>query len=134
MIGPLQRIKDVRPYLTLGVLRRLLKEAPIIKEVFMEKQSYESKLGDLSSALKQKFNNLNLTSDELKKALTSPDEFISLVSLKTGIPKEEASKKVHEVMESAHIDEAIAKGFMAKMSGKVESGFEKFKEKFSRHH
>lgn len=99
----------------------------------MDKQTYESKVNELSGALKQKFSNLNLSSDELKKAITSPDEFISLVSQKTGVPKDEASQKIHQVMETLHIDETTAKGFMAKLGEKVESNFEKVKDKFSHH-
>lgn len=99
----------------------------------MDKQAYESKFNELSGALKQKFSNLNLTPDELKKAMTNQDEFISLVSKKTGVPQNEASAKVHQVMETLHIDESMAKGFMAKFGEKVESKFEKIKDKFSHH-
>lgn len=99
----------------------------------MDKQAYEKKFTELSGALKQKFSNLNLSADELKIAMTSPDEFITLVSEKTGVSKEEASAKVHQVMESLHIDDAMAKGFMAKFGDKVESKFEKIKEKFTHH-
>ncbi|MBV2168787.1 MAG: hypothetical protein KUL82_08780 [Bdellovibrio sp.] len=97
----------------------------------MDKDMIQGKLTELSGALKQNFGNLNLSEDELKKAMTSPDEFVSLVSQKTGLPKEETSKKVHQVMDTLHIDDAMAKGFMAKIGDKVESKFEQIKNKFS---
>lgn len=99
----------------------------------MDKQGYEAKFVELSGALKQKFGNLNLSPDELKKSMTSPDEFINLVSTRTGVPKEEASRKVHEVMETLHIDDEMSKGFMAKLTDKVESKYEQIKSKFSHH-
>lgn len=101
----------------------------------MDKLAYESKFNELSGALKQKFGNvnLNLSPDELKKAMTSPDEFIALVATRTGVPKEEASKKVYQVMDSLHIDDAMAKGFMAKFTDKVESKLDAIKNKFTHH-
>lgn len=99
----------------------------------MDRQVYEAKFTELSGALKQKFGDLNLSADELKKAMTSPDEFIALVSAKTGVSKEEASQKVHQVMTSLHIDDDMAKGFMSKFADKVESKYEQIKNKFTHH-
>lgn len=97
----------------------------------MDKQSLEGKFNEFSGALKSKFSNLNLSEEEIKKAMASPDDLINLVSQKTGIPKEEASQKVHQVMDSLHIDDATAKGFMAKLADKVENKYEEFKNKLS---
>lgn len=99
----------------------------------MDKQMFEGKFNEFSTALKQKFSNANLSEEELRKAVTSPDEFASLVSQRTGIPKEEASQKVHQVMDTLHVDDETAKGFMAKFGDKVESKFEQIKNKFSHH-
>lgn len=41
------------------------------------------------------------------------------------------AKKVHQIMDSLHIDDEMAKGFMAKIGDKVESKFEQIKSKFS---
>lgn len=97
----------------------------------MDKEALFGKFNEVSGALKQKFGDLNLSEDELKKALNSPDEFIALVSQKTGISQEEASKKVHQVMDTLHIDDDTAKGYMAKFADKVESKYEEFKNKLS---
>lgn len=99
----------------------------------MDTQTVESKFSELSGALNQKFGNLNLTQDELRKAMASPDGLVALVSQKTGIPKDEASRKVHEVMSDLHIDDEMAKGFMAKVADKVESKFGQIKDKFTHH-
>lgn len=97
----------------------------------MDKQFLEGKFNEVSGALRQQFSNLNLSDEEIKKALASPDDLVALVSQKTGIPKEEASKRVHQVMDTLHIDDAQAKGFMAKFADKVESKYEEFKRKLS---
>ncbi|WP_374075441.1 hypothetical protein [Bdellovibrio bacteriovorus] len=97
----------------------------------MDKQFLEGKFNEVSGALKQQFSNLNLSDEEIRKAMSSPDDLVDLVSQKTGLPKEEASKRVHQVMDSLHIDDAQAKGFMAKFADKVESKYEEFKNKLS---
>lgn len=97
----------------------------------MDKQSIDSKLGDFSSALKQKFSNLNLSDEEIKKALKNPDELITLVSSKAGISREEADKRVHQVMSKVGIDDATVKGFMDKWGDKVGEKIAEIKNKLS---
>lgn len=97
----------------------------------MDKQTFESKFGDISQAFKQKFSNLNLSDDELKKALKNPDDLISLVSAKTGISREEADKKVHQVMARFNITDETAKGLMAKWGDKVGDKISDIKNKLS---
>ncbi len=97
----------------------------------MDKQAFEGKFTELSSVLRLKFSNLNLTDEELKIAMQSPDEFVELVSQKTGVPREEASQKVHQVMDTLHVDDEASKGFMAKLADKVENKYDEIKSKFT---
>lgn len=97
----------------------------------MDKQFFDSKIGDFSNALKQKFSGLNLTDEEIKKAMRNPDEFVSLVSAKTGVPREEADKRVHQAMSTVGIDDATVKGFMEKWGDKVGDKLTEIKNKFS---
>ncbi|UXR64320.1 hypothetical protein EZJ49_14725 [Bdellovibrio bacteriovorus] len=97
----------------------------------MDKQAIENKFGDFSSALKQKFAGLNLTDEEIKKALKNPDDLVSLVSAKTGISREEADKRVHQVMSTVGIDDATVKGFMEKWGDKVGDKLADIKNKLS---
>ncbi|WII73120.1 hypothetical protein QJS83_04440 [Bdellovibrio sp. 22V] len=99
----------------------------------MDTQALQTKFNEFSGALKEKFGNIDLSQDELRKAMTSPDEFAELVSEKTGLPKEECNQKVHQVMDSLHIDDATAKGFMAKFSDTIEKKYDQFKSKFTHH-
>ncbi|MEK2646742.1 hypothetical protein [Bdellovibrio sp. BCCA] len=97
----------------------------------MDKQFLEGKFNEVSGALKQKFSNLNLSDEELKKAMSSPDELVNLVSQKTGLPPEEARQKVHQALDTLHISDEQAKGFMAKFADKVESKYAEFKNKLT---
>ena len=100
----------------------------------MDTQSiFQGKIGEISNALKNQFANLNLSEDELKAAMKSPDDLMNYVCEKTGVSKEEATQKVHSVMSSLHIDDDTAKSWMAKFSDKVESRYDAFKDKFSHH-
>ena len=95
----------------------------------LNKEALSGKFNEFSGALKQKLGNINLSDEELKQAMSNPEQLIDLVAQKTGIPREEASQKVHQVMDTLNIDETTAKGFMAKVSDKVD----KIKNKFSHH-
>ncbi len=97
----------------------------------MDTQMFQGKFGEISNALKSQFSNLNLSEDELKKAMASPDDLINLVCERTGLSKEEASKKVHSLMSSLHIDDETAKSWMAKLSDKVEHKYDEIKSKFT---
>ncbi|ASD62571.1 hypothetical protein [Bdellovibrio bacteriovorus] len=97
----------------------------------MDKQLFENKFGDFSNALKQKFAGLNLTDEEIKKAMKNPDELITLVSAKTGISREEADKRVHQAMSTVGIDDTQVKGFMEKWGDKVGDKIAEIKNKFS---
>lgn len=97
----------------------------------MDKQLFENKFGDFSNALKQKFAGLNLTDEEIKKAMKNPDELVTLVSAKTGISREEADKRVHQAMSTVGIDDAQVKGFMEKWGDKVGDKIAEIKNKFS---
>jgi hypothetical protein len=94
-------------------------------------QSLDSKFGEISSALKSQFSNLNLSEAQIKDALKSPDDLINLISEKTGMSREAASQKVHEMMTQYNITDEQAKGFMAKMEQKFESGIDAIKSKFN---
>ncbi|MBO9668603.1 MAG: hypothetical protein J7501_17525 [Bdellovibrio sp.] len=93
--------------------------------------SLESKFGEISSALKSQFSNLNLSEAQIKDAMKSPDDLINLISEKTGMSREAASQKVHELMTKYNISDEQAKGFMAKMEQKFESGIDAIKSKFT---
>lgn len=99
----------------------------------MDTQMFQGKIGEISTALKSQFSNLNLSEEELKKAMASPDDLINLVCERTGISKEEASKKVHAMMSTLHIDDETAKGWMAKLTDKVEHKYDEIKNKLSHH-
>ena len=97
----------------------------------MDTQMFQGKIGEISTALKSQFANLNLSEDEIKKALASPDDLINLVCARTGVSKEEASKKVHAMMSTLHIDDETAKSWMAKLTDKVEHKYGEIKSKFT---
>lgn len=98
----------------------------------MDTQSvFQGKVGEISNALKSQFTNLNLSEDDIKMALKSPDDLINLICERTGISKEEATQKVHSVMSTLHIDDETAKSWMAKFGDKVESKYDAFKSKFT---
>ncbi len=93
----------------------------------MDLQPFTGKIGELSSEVKQKFGALNLTESELQLALTNKEEFIKLISEKSGIPKDQVEIKVRGVMEKLHIDDNMAKSF----GEKVTSKFNEIKDRFS---
>lgn len=94
----------------------------------MNKQ-FESKLTEFNGALKQKFAGLNISEEELRRVSKSPDELVTLVSQKTGAPREEVDKKVHQLMDDLHIGEG--KGFFGKFTEKVENKYEEIKNKLT---
>ncbi|QDK39059.1 hypothetical protein [Bdellovibrio sp. NC01] len=96
----------------------------------MDMQMFEGKFGDIKSALQSQFPSMNISEDEIKTALRSPDDLIQLVCDRTGLSKDEASKKVHSVMDSLHISDETAKGWMAKLSENVEHKYGELKDKF----
>ncbi|WP_413575914.1 hypothetical protein ACLVWU_16130 [Bdellovibrio sp. HCB290] len=91
----------------------------------------QSKYGELSSALKSQFANLNLSEAQIKDALKSPDDLVNLICDKTGMSKEAAREKVHSLMAQYNISDDQAKSFMARMGDKVEHGIDAIKSKFS---
>ena len=97
----------------------------------MEKPVFEGKFNEISSALKSQFANLNLSEQQIKDAMKSPDDLINLVSEKTGISKEAATEKVHAMMAQYNISDEQAKGFMAKLEEKIEHGVDTIKSKFT---
>mgnify|MGYP003343178706 CR=1 FL=1 len=97
----------------------------------MDKSMFEGKIGEISNSLKAKFANLNLSEEEIRTAMQSPDDLVDTISAKTGLPKEEAKAKVHEVMSELHIDDEMAKSWMAKFGDKVEHKYAEFKSKFT---
>lgn len=99
----------------------------------MKTQMFKDKFGEISTALKSQFSNLNLSEEELKKAMSSPDDLVNLVCERTGLSKEEASKKVHSMMSTLHIDDETAKSWMAKLSASVEHKYDELKNKFTHH-
>ncbi|MDG0815415.1 hypothetical protein [Bdellovibrio svalbardensis] len=99
----------------------------------MDTQMFQGKIGEISNALKSQFANLNLSDDEIKKAMSSPDDLINLICERTGISHEEASKRVHTMMSSLNISDETAKGWMAKLSETVEHKYDEIKNKFTHH-
>lgn len=97
----------------------------------MDTQMFQGKFNEISGALKSQFANLNISEDDLKKAMSSPDDLINLICERTGISKEEATTKVHAMMSSLHIDDETAKSWMAKFSDKVEHKYDELKSKFT---
>ena len=93
---------------------------------FMDKQVFEGKFTEISGAFKQKLSSLNLSEEELRNTNGDFDQIVSLVSQKLGIPKEEASVKVKQVMSSLNLDESSTNSF----SEKVAKTFEEIKSKF----
>ncbi len=91
----------------------------------------QSKFGEISSALKSQFANLNLSDAQIKDALKSPDDLVSLICEKTGMSKEAATQKVHEMMAQYNITDEQAKSFMARWGEKVEHGIDTIKSKFT---
>lgn len=96
----------------------------------MDTSMFEGKFGDITSALKSQFPKMNISEEEIKTAMQSPDDLIQLVCDRTGLSKEEASQKVHSVMDSLHISDETAKGWMAKLSANVEHKYGELKDKF----
>ena len=92
----------------------------------MDKQVFEGKFTEISGAFKQKLSSLNLSEEELRNTNGDFDQIVSLVSQKLGIPKEEASVKVKQVMSSLNLDESSTNSF----SEKVAKTFEEIKSKF----
>ena len=92
----------------------------------MDKQVCEGKVTEISGALKQKLSSLNLSEEELRNTNGDFDQIVSLVSQKLGIPKEEASVKVEQVMSSLNLDESSTHRF----SEKVAKKYEEIKSKF----
>ena len=97
----------------------------------MDKQVFEGKFNEMSSAIKSQFSNLNLSEEQLKDAMKSPDDLINLISEKTGISKEDAAQKVHAMMTQYNVSDEQAKGFMAKLEEKIEHGVDTIKSKFT---
>jgi len=97
----------------------------------MEKPVFGEKFSEMSSALKSQFANLNLSDEQIKDALKSPDDLINLISEKTGISKEAATQKVHAMMTQYNVSDEQAKGFMAKLEEKIEHGVDTIKSKFT---
>jgi len=97
----------------------------------MDTQMFEGKYNEVSSALKSQFSNLNISEEELKQALSSPDDLINFICEKTGLSKEEATQKVHSLMSSLHIDDETAKSWMAKFGESVEHKYDELKSKFT---
>ncbi|QDK46797.1 hypothetical protein DOM22_17355 [Bdellovibrio sp. ZAP7] len=91
----------------------------------------QSKFGEMSSALKAQFSNLNLSDAQIKDALKSPDDLINMICEKTGMSKEAATEKVHSLMAQYNITDEQAKSFMARWGEKVEHGIETIKSKFT---
>ncbi|WP_413582622.1 hypothetical protein [Bdellovibrio sp. HCB288] len=91
----------------------------------------QSHFGEISSALKSQFSNLNLSEDQIREALKSPDDLVNLICEKTGLSKEAAKEKVHSLMAQYNISDDQAKGFMARMTDKVEDGIDAIKSKFT---
>ncbi|WP_413558710.1 hypothetical protein [Bdellovibrio sp. HCB209] len=91
----------------------------------------QSKFGEISTALKSQFANLNLSDAQIKDALKSPDDLINMISEKTGMSKEAATEKVHSLMAQYNISDEQAKSFMARMGEKVEHGIDTIKSKFT---
>lgn len=95
----------------------------------MDLEPFTGKIGELSSEVKQNFGTLNLTENELQLAMVNTDEFIRLISEKSGVPKEDVAAKVHQVMEKLHIEESSR--LTPKFGEKVTAKFNEIKDRFS---
>ncbi|MNT08796.1 hypothetical protein D3C72_1435500 [compost metagenome] len=91
----------------------------------MNTELFKSKFGEFSGELSKKFSNINLTEEELRRTQGNVDELATLISAKTGMPKDEVLKKVNDV--TSHFDASTSKSFMDKVGEK----YEEIKHKFT---
>ena len=84
----------------------------------------------ITSALKEEFKGIKFTEEEVRECLTSREEFVELICRKTGLPKQEVSHKVQQLLSRFETDSDSNQGFMAKVTNKVEGTMESLKEKF----
>ena len=92
----------------------------------MNTELFKSKFGEFSGELSKKFSNINLTEEELRRTQGNVDELATLISAKTGIPKDEVLKKVNDV--TSHFDASTTsnKSFMDKVGEKIDEIKHKF--------
>lgn len=91
---------------------------------------FDMNFSTIAAALKEEFNGIIFTEEEVRQCLNSSDEFAELVSRKTGLAKEDAQIKVENLMGRFESDSETAKGFMARVSNNVEGTVESLKSRF----
>ena len=91
----------------------------------MNTELFKSKFSEFSGELSKKFSNLNVTTEELRETHGDVDQLATLISAKTGIPREQVLMKINEV--TRNFDAGSEKSFMDKVSEK----FDELKHKFT---
>jgi|GEM_PF-5467142 hypothetical protein len=90
----------------------------------MNTELFNSKFSEFSGEITKKFSNLNVTTEELRETHGDVDQLATLISAKTGIPREEVISRINDV--TRNFNAGSEKSFMDKVSAK----FDELKHKF----
>ena len=90
----------------------------------MNTELFNAKFSEFSGELSKKFSNLNVTTEELRQTHGDVEQLATLISAKTGIPREEVISRINDV--TRNFNAGSDKSFMDKVSEK----FDELKHKF----